>query len=203
MHCHDIICVQLEKRGFFSPTFSQQPTLPLPRKLTAVNHVLFFQTAYKMTARRCVVAGPVSSKSNVYHWSSEGGKGIFMIAVVYFHQKMLLLIFHNIFLTTLLQFSQRTYGIFISFKAFFLAYFWNLCIKLFYLLPQSKSMFKIFLVLISDGPMLLCWCGPKTQQLTHSLHELLKIRPSGLKYSEKLWLVALVKAYLFFLLVMI
>ena len=45
---------------------SQRPTLPHSQKLPTLNYVLIFQTACEMTSHRCVVAGPVSAKKQLY-----------------------------------------------------------------------------------------------------------------------------------------
>ena len=52
---------------FLSPRVSsQQPTLSSPVKLAAKTHILFFQTAWKMTSRQFIVARPVSAKKQMY-----------------------------------------------------------------------------------------------------------------------------------------
>ena len=58
----------------FSPrAFIKEPTLPHSGKLPAVTHVLFFQTACKMTSRQCIVAGPVSvNKTRLYYYKIIG-----------------------------------------------------------------------------------------------------------------------------------
>ena len=48
--------------------FSQQPTLPHSGKLPTITQVLFFQTACKMTSRRCIVDEPVSAKQAIVYY---------------------------------------------------------------------------------------------------------------------------------------
>ena len=42
---------------------SQKMTIPHSGKLPTVTHVLYFQTAYKMMSRQCIVAEAVSAKN--------------------------------------------------------------------------------------------------------------------------------------------
>ena len=58
---------------------SQQPSLPLPRKLIAVTRGPTFKTARKMMSRRPVIAGPVSNKKTRLY---KTGKLLFPGAVV-------------------------------------------------------------------------------------------------------------------------
>ena len=60
---------------------SQQPSLPLPRKLIAVTRGPSFKTARKMMSRRPVIAGPVSTKKTII----EDWKDLFPGAVVGVH----------------------------------------------------------------------------------------------------------------------
>ena len=56
-----------DQYSFFpSRAFNKKPTLPLSGKLPTVTHTLFFQTAYKMTSRWCIVAWSIYTKKQSY-----------------------------------------------------------------------------------------------------------------------------------------
>ena len=57
-------------QDFYPPCFQPTARSLFPRKLPAVTHFLFFQTACKMMSRRCIIAGPISAK-NVYYLFSQ------------------------------------------------------------------------------------------------------------------------------------
>ena len=76
--------------SYFPPIFGLTTHSPFSRSLPAVTHVLLFQTAYKVTSRRCRFAWRLSAKNTIVYYCSlhwlNGRKGLtllWLFAVIY------------------------------------------------------------------------------------------------------------------------
>ena len=70
---------------FYPLTLANNHTPPNSWKLYAITHVLLFQTALKMTSRRCIVAKAVSSKKAIVYYFSSIAYILGILKSVNFH----------------------------------------------------------------------------------------------------------------------